>query len=139
VSVRHAEISDRPLDHARHLEAVRDPAAGAEVSFCGVVRDHDGGRTVVELEYSAHPTAGRILADLAAEIDADPQVIAVAVSHRTGSLAVGDLAIVAAVSAAHRGLAFARCQQLVDEAKARLPIWKRQVFADGTQEWVNLP
>jgi molybdopterin synthase catalytic subunit len=139
VTVRITEISDTPLDVARHMSAVQDAAAGAEVTFTGTVRDHDGGRGVLELEYSAHPTAAQILAEVAAEVDADPDVIAVALSHRVGLLAIGDVAIVASVSAAHRGLAFQRCQQLVDEAKARLPIWKRQVFGDGTDEWVNLP
>ena len=73
------------------------------------------------------------------EIAADPDVLAVAVSHRIGHLDVGDVAIVAAVSTAHRAEAFAVCARLVDEAKARLPIWKRQVFDDGTDEWVNCP
>jgi molybdopterin synthase catalytic subunit len=66
-------------------------------------------------------------------------VYAVAVSHRVGRLRVGDVALVAAVSTAHRAAAFAACARLVDEAKARLPIWKHQVFADGTDEWVNCP
>jgi molybdopterin synthase catalytic subunit len=68
-----------------------------------------------------------------------PDVIAVAVSHRVGRLKIGDLAIVASVSTPHRGEAFQACARLVDEAKARLPIWKRQVFDDGTDEWVNCP
>jgi molybdopterin synthase catalytic subunit len=72
-------------------------------------------------------------------IEREPGVIAVAVSHRVGRLAVGDVAIVAAVSTAHRTDAFAICARLVDEAKARLPIWKRQVFDDGSEEWVNCP
>ena len=139
MKVRVAAISDQPLQVEAHSLAVRDPAAGAEVAFCGVVRDHDHGRTVVELEYSGHPSAERVLREVADEIAADPAVIAVAVSHRIGSLRVGDIALVAAVTAAHRRQAFDSCQRLVDEAKARLPIWKRQVFADGTDEWVNCP
>lgn len=139
MKVRIAAISDQPLQIEAHALAVRDPAAGAEVSFCGVVRDHDHGRPVLELDYSGHPTAARILQEVAEEIAADPAVIAVAVSHRIGSLRVGDVALVAAVSAAHRRQAFDSCQRLVDEAKARLPIWKRQVFTDGTDEWVNCP
>jgi molybdopterin synthase catalytic subunit len=139
MKVRIAAISDHPLDVEAHTRAVRDPAAGAEVSFCGVVRGHDHGRTVVELEYSGYPTAEQVLTEVAEEVAADPAVIAVAVSHRVGSLRIGDVALVAAVSAAHRGQAFDSCRRLVDEAKARLPIWKRQVFADGTDEWVNCP
>ncbi|MFC0507180.1 molybdenum cofactor biosynthesis protein MoaE [Micromonospora costi] len=133
------EVTDRPLDLAAHEAAVADPRAGAVVSFQGVVRDHDHGRVVTSLEYEGHPSAERILREVAAEIAADPEVYAVAVSHRVGPLAIGDVALVAAVSTAHRGAAFAACARLVDEVKARLPIWKRQVFADGTEEWVNCP
>ncbi len=104
-----------------------------------MVRDHDGGRSVVSLDYEGHPSALDVLREVAAEIAKDPEVYAVAVSHRVGALEIGDVALVAAVSTAHRGAAFAACARLVDEAKARLPIWKRQVFADGTEEWVNCP
>jgi molybdopterin synthase catalytic subunit len=137
--VRIAEISSTPLDVAAHEAAVRDPRAGADVTFCGVVRDHDHGRTVVELEYTCYPTAGDIVRQVAEELAADPDVIAVAVSHRIGVLQVGDVALVASVTAAHRRQAFEVCARLVDEVKARLPVWKRQVFPDGTDEWVNCP
>jgi molybdopterin synthase catalytic subunit len=139
VKVRIATISELPLDVAAHAAAVRDPAAGADVTFCGVVRDHDHGRTVTELEYTCHPTAAAIIAEVAEEIAADTGVIAVAVSHRIGILGIGDVALVASVTAAHRKQAFENCARLVDEVKARLPIWKRQLFADGTDEWVNCP
>ncbi|MBM2616933.1 molybdenum cofactor biosynthesis protein MoaE [Actinoplanes sp. LDG1-06] len=134
-----AEVLDAPLDLAAHEKAVADPRAGAVVSFQGVVRDHDHGRGVTLLEYEGHPNAAAVLREVAAEIAADPDVYAVAVSHRVGTLAIGDVALVAAVSTAHRAAAFAACARLVDEAKARLPIWKRQVFTDGTDEWVNCP
>jgi molybdopterin synthase catalytic subunit len=130
-------VSDLPLDLAAHEKAVAMPAAGAVVTFQGVVRDHDDGRDVTLLEYESHPSAARILREVAAEIAADPQIYAVAVSHRVGTLRVGDIALVAAVSSAHRAAAFAACARLVDEVKARIPVWKRQVFADGTDEWVN--
>ena len=104
-----------------------------------MVRDHDHGRAVARLEYEGHPSAADVLREVAAEIAADPAVYAVAVSHRVGVLAIGDVALVAAVSTAHRAAAFAACARLVDEVKARLPIWKRQVFTDGTEEWVNCP
>jgi molybdopterin synthase catalytic subunit len=134
-----AWVTKEPLDVAAHERAVADRAAGAVVSFAGVVRDHDGGKGVVELEYEGHPSAGDILAEIVAGIAADPQVHAVAVSHRVGRLEIGDVALAAAVSTAHRAEAFAICARLVDEVKARLPIWKRQVFSDGTEEWVNCP
>ena len=116
---------------------VRDPSAGAVVSFSGDVRDHDDGRAVASLDYEAHPTAGGVIAAVAAEVAARHDVVAVAVSHRTGPLGIGDPALVVAVSAAHRGEAFAACADLVDAVKDRLPVWKHQVFADGTDEWVN--
>ena len=134
-----AEVLDAPLDLAAHEKAVADPRAGAVVSFQGVVRDHDDGRGVTLLEYEGHPSAAAVLHEVAAEIAADPDVYAVAVSHRVGTLAIGDVALVASVSTAHRAAGFAACARLVDEAKARLPIWKRQVFTDGTEEWVNCP
>ena len=120
-----------------HESAVAHPAAGAVVSFAGVVRDHDGGRGVVRLVYEAHPSAEAVLAEVAAEIAKDPLVLGLAVSHRIGELSVGDVALAAAVAAAHRGEAFAICARLVDTVKARLPVWKHQHFTDGTDEWVN--
>jgi molybdopterin synthase catalytic subunit len=139
MTVTLVEIRDDHLSLADHEAAVADPRAGAIVSFQGVVRDHDHGRVVTQLEYEGHPSAAGVLREVAAEIAADPDVYAVAVSHRVGPLKVGDVALVAAVSTAHRAAAFAACSRLVDEAKGRLPIWKRQVFTDGTEEWVNCP
>jgi len=133
-----AVVTAEPLDVATHERAVARPAAGAVVSFAGVVRDHDGGRGVAVLEYEAHPSAADVLAGIVAEFAADPAVHGVAVSHRVGRLEIGDVALVAAVSTAHRADAFALCARLVDEVKARLPVWKHQVFTDGADEWVNL-
>jgi molybdopterin synthase catalytic subunit len=132
-------VTTEPLDVTAHEAAVAHRAAGAVVSFAGVVRDHDGGKGVVELEYEAHPSAEQVLADIVAATAANPLVYAVAVSHRIGRLEIGDVALAAAVSTAHRGDAFAICAALVDEVKARLPVWKRQVFTDGEEEWVNCP
>jgi molybdopterin synthase catalytic subunit len=137
--VRLVAISDQPLTTELHEAAVDHPRAGARVVFCGVVREHDHGRTVVELEYQGHPTAQPVLSDIAGRFAAEPDVLAIAVSHRIGTLAVGDIAIVAAVATAHRREAFEICARLVDEVKSTLPIWKRQVFDDGTDEWVNCP
>jgi molybdopterin synthase catalytic subunit len=134
-----ARVTDEPLSVAEHEAAVADKAAGAVVSFAGGVRDHDGGRSVTELEYVGHPTAPELIAEIAAEFAARPEVHAVAVSHRVGLLGIGDVALACAVSTSHRGQAFAACAELVDEVKARLPIWKRQVFSDGEEEWVACP
>jgi molybdopterin synthase catalytic subunit len=134
-----AVVSEQPLDVAVHEAAVAHVRAGATVSFCGVVREHDHGREVARLEYHAHPSAADVVATVAAEFAALPDVLGVAVSHRVGLLEVGDIALVAAVSTAHRREAFEICARLIDEIKHRLPVWKRQVFADGTDEWVNCP
>ncbi len=130
-------LSTSALSVTEHESLVAHPAAGAVVSFAGVVRDHDGGRGVARLIYEAHPSAESVLAEVAAEIAKDPAVYGVAVSHRIGELTVGDVALAAAVATAHRGEAFAICARLVDTVKARLPVWKHQHFSDGTDEWVN--
>lgn len=132
-------VSAEPLDVAAHESAVINRRAGAVVSFQGVVRDHDHGRAVTRLEYEGHPSAEAVLREVAAEIAAEPVVYAVAVSHRVGPLEIGDVALAAAVCTAHRAAAFAACARLVDEVKTRLPVWKHQFFADGTDEWVNCP
>ena len=132
-----ASVTDEPLDLAAHLGAAADDHAGALVSFAGVVRDHDAGRAVSGLEYHAHPSAAEVVAAVAAEIADREGILAVAVSHRIGMLAIGDVALAAAVSAAHRFEAFAACTDLVDRVKHRIPVWKRQFFADGTDEWVG--
>ena len=92
------------------------------------------------MDYSSHPNAGDVIARVADQVAAaHSNVYALAVSHRIGSLTIGDSAIVCAVSAAHRAEAFAACAALVDEVKLQLPVWKRQELADGSQEWVNSP
>ena len=138
--VLRAVVTEEPLDVEEHARMVSCPSAGAVVSFSGLVRDHDGGRGVRALEYSSHPNAADVITRVAAQVAAThSQVHALAVSHRIGSLAIGDSAIVCAVSAAHRAEAFAACAALVDEVKLQLPIWKRQELSDGSEEWVNSP
>ena len=131
-------LTEETIDLAEYEALVSHEAAGAVVGFSGVVRDHDGGRSVVRLEYSAHPTALQTLTEVAQEIASGCQgVRAIAVSHRIGTLHIGDAALVAAVSADHRKAAFETCALLVDTVKERLPVWKHQSFADGTEEWVG--
>lgn len=142
VSVRVARVAvvDEPLSVEEHARLVDDAAAGAVVTFGGVVRDHDGGRSVERLAYEGHPSASDVLAEVVADLSARwTGVRAVAVSHRLGVLAIGDVALACAVAAEHRGQAFAACSELVDEVKARLPVWKHQYFTDGSDEWVNSP
>ncbi|GAB21214.1 molybdopterin synthase catalytic subunit [Gordonia polyisoprenivorans NBRC 16320 = JCM 10675] len=139
--VVHTAVSVDPIalaDHEARVVAAADGHAGAVVGFVGAVRDHDGGRTVTSLSYSAHPDAPRVLTEVVSEICAATDgVRAVAVSHRVGDLSVGDVAFVVAVAADHRAEAFALCARLVDEVKARIPVWKHQFFGDGTDEWVG--
>lgn len=135
--VLRAALTGEPIALAEHEALVDDRGAGAVVSFAGRIRDHDGGRGVTRLEYSAHPTAAATLSAIVADVAAASGVRAVAASHRIGDLEIGDDALVVAVAADHRGEAFATCAQLVDAIKEGLPVWKHQFFADGTDEWVN--
>ncbi len=121
------------------LDAVRGPCAGAVVTFTGLVRDHDEGRAVAALDYSAHPSATEQLRAVASEAACFDGVHAVAAVHRTGPMRIGDVAVALAVAAEHRGQAFIACRYLIDELKARVPIWKHQIFADGSAEWVGTP
>jgi molybdopterin synthase catalytic subunit len=137
-AVLRAAVGEERLDVAEHAALVERAAAGAVVTFAGVVRDHDGGRSVRGLEYSAHPSAARIVAEVAADVAARAKgVRAIAVSHRVGKLAIGDVALACAVAADHRREAFETCSELVEEIKKSLPVWKHQSFTDGDDEWVN--
>jgi molybdopterin synthase catalytic subunit len=137
-----AAVTEHPIVLAEHELLVSHRSAGAIVGFVGAVRDHDGGRRVVRLEYSAHPSAGQVMAEVLADVAAEVAercegVRAIAASHRIGVLHLGDAALVAAVTADHRQAAFATCAYLVDTVKERLPVWKHQFFDDGTEEWVG--
>jgi molybdopterin synthase catalytic subunit len=137
--VRLLALRDTPLDPAEVTAAVDDAGAGGVVTFTGLVRDHDGDRAVQELEYVAHPDAETALRTVADAVAADCPVRALAAVHRVGVLQVGDVAVVVAAAAAHRGEAFDAARRLIDDLKETVPIWKRQVFADGEQEWVGSP
>lgn len=133
-----AAITEHPIALAEHEELVSHQSAGAIVGFVGMIRDHDGGRRVVRLEYSSHPSAEQVMAEVVADVaDRSDGVRAIAASHRIGVLHIGEAALVAAVAADHRQAAFIACTHLVDAIKARLPVWKRQFFDDGTEEWVG--
>jgi molybdopterin synthase catalytic subunit len=135
--IRMTELRAEPLSVDEIRAAAADPTAGAIALFIGAVRDHDHGKSVKALSYSAHPSAQAELGRVAEKIAASYPILSLAVAHRTGDLEIGDLAIVAAVGAAHRDVAFAACHALVDEVKATVPIWKHQFFANGVSEWVN--
>ena len=142
--VRLAALRDTPLSVDEVVDAVRDPragglGAGGLVVFVGTVRDNDGDRAVDRLDYEAHPRAEARLREVAEAVAASYPTIAVAATHRVGSLAVGDLAVVVAVSCPHRGEAFDAARALIDELKATVPIWKHQMFTGGGDEWVGTP
>jgi molybdopterin synthase catalytic subunit len=134
---RLAELRDEPLSVDEVMRAVTDAAAGGITVFTGVVRDHDQGRPVQRLTYSAHPSAADELHRVAGKIAAGYDLCGVAVLHRLGTLGVGEIAVIVAVSSPHRGDAFDACRALVDEVKSAVPIWKHQQFGNGESEWVN--
>jgi molybdopterin synthase catalytic subunit len=137
--VRLLDLRETPLSVDEAIAAAADPRAGGTAVFVGTVRAEDHDRPVIRLEYSAHPSAIDVLREVAAEVASAHPVIGLAAVHRTGGLSIGDLAVVVVVSTVHRGEAFAAARQLIDELKSRVPIWKHQFFADGTDEWVGLP
>ncbi|WP_193604572.1 molybdenum cofactor biosynthesis protein MoaE [Nocardioides dongkuii] len=138
-AVRLAELRESPLDVAEVVAALDDDAAGGLTLFVGRVRDHDGGKGVTGLDYSAHPSALDRLRQVCDRVAADHDVHGVAAVHRTGTLAIGDLAVVVATTASHRDEAFRASRALIDTLKDEVPIWKHQRFGDGTEEWVGAP
>lgn len=133
------DVRDRPLSLDEALTAVSHPRAGAVALFVGTVREHDDGQEgVTMLGYSAHPDATARLRDIVQDVATGEQIHGVYAVHRVGELAVGDLAVVCAVSAEHRAEAFAAARRLIEELKAQVPIWKRQEFSDGDHQWVGL-
>ena len=129
--MRLIDIRDRELSLDEVRAAVAGPGAGGIALFAGAVRDTDHDQGVTGLSYTAHPVAEMIAEKF--------NVLGVAAVHRVGDLAIGDLAVVAAVACAHRGEAFDACRELIDVLKASVPIWKHQRFTDGTSEWVGTP
>jgi molybdopterin synthase catalytic subunit len=137
--VRLVGLRETPLDVAEVLAVLDDEASGGLALFVGRVRDHDGGRDVGGLDYSAHPTALEKLREVCERVAEEYDVHGLAAVHRTGSLAVGDIAVIVATTSSHRGDAFEASRALIDTLKAEVPIWKHQRFEDGTDEWVGTP
>jgi len=138
-AVRLAAIQDTPLSVDEVVSSLDDDGAGGLVVFVGRVRDHDGGKAVTGLSYSAHPSALARLEQVCEKVAAEHDVRGVAAVHRVGDLAIGDLAVVVATTAGHRGSSFDASRALIDTLKAEVPIWKHQRFGDGTDEWVGSP
>lgn len=130
-------LSSEPLEEGTVTALVSGAASGGVVTFVGKVRDHSRGRPVSALEYEAYPAmAERVFAEIAAEAKQRFDVAAIAIHHRQGHLAVGEVSVVIAVAAPHRGPAFEACRYAIDQLKARAPIWKKEIGPDGAS-WVE--
>jgi molybdopterin synthase catalytic subunit len=130
-------LTTEPIDLAPLVAAVESPERGGAVVFLGQVRNHHDGRAVVRLEYSAYqPMAEAECERIVAEAS-DRWPAAVALRHRIGGLAIGDTAVIVSAASAHREAAFAACRYVIEEVKRRVPIWKREFYADGTVIWVD--
>jgi molybdopterin synthase catalytic subunit len=137
--VRLVDLRDSPLSVDEVLAALDDPASGGVTLFVGRVRDHDHDKGVTGLDYSAHPSALESLRKVCDRVAATHDIHALAAVHRVGRLEVGDLAVIVAAAAGHRGQAFDAARDLIDTLKAEVPVWKHQAFTDGTEEWVGSP
>lgn len=130
-------LTQDPIDLAPLVAAVQSPARGGVATFLGLVRDHHEGRAVRGLDYSAYgPMAEAECSRIVAEAE-ERWRVAVALRHRVGSLAIGDAAVAVAAASAHREEAFAACRYVIEEVKRRVPIWKREHYADGSVAWVD--
>lgn len=130
-------LTDAAIDPAALARLVQSPERGGVVSFAGVVRNHHAGREVVRLEYSAYePMAEAECARIVAEAE-ERWPVAVALAHRVGEIGIGESAVVVVVASAHRADAFEACRHVIDAVKSRVPIWKREYYADGSVAWVD--
>lgn len=130
-------LTDAAIDAAALVREVQSPERGGVVSFAGVVRNHHAGRRVTRLEYSAY---GAMAEAECARIVAEAErrwPVAVAMAHRIGTVQIGENAVVVVAAAAHREDAFEACRHVIDAVKSRVPIWKREYYADGSVAWVD--
>ena len=131
-------VRDRPPSLGTVLEAVSGPGMGGVVTFTGLVRDASEGRAVERLEYEAYvEMAEKVFRELCEEIEHEIAGARLALEHRTGTLAVGEIAVVIAAAAPHRAEAFRACQAMIDRLKQRAPIWKKEIGPDGSS-WVGM-
>lgn len=130
-------LTDQVISLSQFIAQVESVQAGAVATFSGNVRIHDNGKEVSNLSYEIHPSTEQILNEVVREVASHHCLLEVAVAHRFGEIALGESALIVAISAQHRGDAFRACSEMVDEIKARIPIWKHQIFLDGSDEWVN--
>jgi len=129
-------LTRETLGAASLLEEVASPARGATALFVGTVRDHDGGRLVLGIGYSAYePLAERVLATIERELGAEQEGLAVRIVHRLGELAAGEASIVIAAASPRRDAAFAACRRALERVKHEAPIWKLERYSDGSSRW----
>ena len=132
-----ALVTKEKISVSSLTQSLKTHQAGAVAIFSGDVRDNDADKSVTSLTYEIHPTAQSVIDEITHRIAVKHDVLGVAVAHRYGEIPIGETAFAVVVSAVHRGPAFAACEEIVSAVKSELPIWKYQVFADGTNEWVN--
>jgi MoaE-MoaD fusion protein len=130
-------LTDRPIDPSSVVEEVGDPRAGAVATFLGTTRVESRGRTVHYLDYEAYGgMAEKVMADLAEGLKAKHDLCAVAITHRTGRVEIGEISVAIAVSAPHRAAALAACTEAIDTLKETVPLWKKEVY-EGGEEWIG--
>jgi molybdopterin synthase catalytic subunit len=138
LGLTHAAIVERALDVSGLVQMVADPGAGAAVVFLGTVRNTDAGRAVVGIDYQAYsPMAARVLHAIVAEAAHQFGTRAIAVEHRSGFLAVGEISVAIVASHERRGPAFDATRYVIEHIKRRVPIWKCEHYADGSRAWVD--
>jgi molybdopterin synthase catalytic subunit len=131
-------LTPHPIDVQKITETVRRSHCGAIVTFLGTVRDLTDGRTTVALDYEAHPgLAEKLMAQIDEETRKRWPVGELVLIHRTGHLAVGEISVALAVSCPHRTEAFEACRFVIDRLKEVVPIWKKEIWADGSSEWIH--
>ena len=130
-------IHDEPIDARELIRRVEADAAGAVLTFAGVVRETNRGRRVIAIDYHAYrPMAEREARRIEDEVRARWQGVAVFIAHRVGRLEIGEMSVLIAVSSAHRAEGFEALRWAIDTLKERLPIWKREVYIDG-ESWLE--
>ena len=131
------QLTDQPIDPSSVVDEVADPKAGAVATFLGTTRVESRGRTVHYLDYEAYGgMAEKVMAELAEELKAKHDLCAVAITHRTGRVEIGEISVAIAVSAPHRAAALAACAEAIDTLKETVPLWKKEVY-EGGEEWIG--
>jgi molybdopterin synthase catalytic subunit len=130
-------ITEKPIDLSAWQGDGQDPSCGANVIFVGTVRNPNGGKAIIRLEYESYgPMAEKVFAEIGAEVEKKPGIKSCSIVHRIGKLKPGEISVVVVVTAEHRTEAFAACENVVTELKKRAPIWKKEIYQDGTSEWL---